>query len=162
MPNGHQNWQSLGAGGMYGGATSYGGGGYGDFPVARDRLDALRMGIGRTPEAEYPDGYLGPIRTRREDRVLDTLKAREGQRAYQRGVHKGERIDPSDYFYPPQLRPDRGLVAQSKGLRQAPKLQLVPAPHLVNDGKVDVPNNVTGTIDLKRVAQFGHLVPQWT
>lgn len=162
MPVAHQNWQSLGAGGLYGGATSYGGGGSaGAVPVSRDSLDALRMGVGRIPSAEYPDGYLGTMRTRREDRVLDSLKNRQNQRSYQRGVHKGERIDPSDYFYPEGLDPQRGLRNQAKGLRTAPLMQLIPHPHLVNDGKVDMPNNVPGQIDPRRVMQFKNLKPAW-
>jgi hypothetical protein len=170
MPQGHANWQSLGASGLYGGATAYGAGGYGSAPVSRDQLDALRMGVGRTPAAEYPDGYLGTIRSRRDDRgrptgtpdvVLDSLKGRLTQRAYQRGVHKGERIDPSDYFYPAGLEPDRGLKIQARGQRQRPMYNLAPAPHLVNDGKVDMPNNIPGQLDQKRQMQLQHLRPVW-
>lgn len=158
----HQNWSSMGAGGLYGGATAYGAGGYGSAPVAHDQLDGLRMGLGRAPQAEYPDGYLGTgITRRREDRVLDSLQSRVNQRSYQRGVHKGERIDPSDYYYPKGLEPDRGLVAVANGVRQAPILGLVPAPKLVNDGKVDMPNNVPGQIDLRRSQQLAHLRPHW-
>lgn len=161
MPSAHQNWQSLGAGGMYGGATAYGAGGTGSAPVAHGSLDALRMGIGRTPAAEYPDGYLGTIRSRRDDRTLDSLRNRQNQRAYQRGVHKGERIDPSGYFYPPDLGPQRGLAAQAKGRKQAPLTHLVPAPHLVNDGKVDMPNNIPGEVNQRRASQLSKLAPVW-
>ena len=63
LPN--QNTQSLGAAGMAGTYTNYGGGG---TPVARSELDFLRLGVGRAPQAEYPDGYLGTIRSRRDDR----------------------------------------------------------------------------------------------
>ena len=157
----HQNWQNLGASGMYGGATAYGAGGYGSVPVAHDQMDALRMGVGRTPAAEYPDGYLGTIRTRREDRVLDSLKNRLTQRSYQRGVHRGERVDPSDYFYPSGLEPDRGLRNQARGIRTAPLMEMAPAPHLVNDGKVDIPNNIPGQIDPRRSQQFSRLRPAW-
>jgi hypothetical protein len=51
MPSSHQNTQNLGAGGMYGTNTNYGGGG---VPVARSELDFLRLGVGRQPSAEYP------------------------------------------------------------------------------------------------------------
>ena len=106
MAGPHQNIQSLGANGLYGTYTNYGGGG---TPVARSEMDFLRMGVGREPSAEYPDGYLGTIRTRRDDRgrpnsvseqVLNGLKIRQTQRGYQRGVHRGERIDPNDYYLP--------------------------------------------------------------
>jgi hypothetical protein len=51
MPGTHQNVQNLGANGMYGTNTNYGGGG---VPVARSELDFLRLGVGRQPSAEYP------------------------------------------------------------------------------------------------------------
>lgn len=79
----------------------------------RDGLDALRMGS-RTPEAEYPDGYLGTIRSRREDRLLDAVKTKIGDRSYQRGVHKGIQIDAGDYFWPTELQPDRGIRLEAQ------------------------------------------------
>lgn len=160
----NQNWQSLGAGGLYGGATSVGNGGYGQvMPVSRDALDAARMGVGRTPNAEYPDGYLGTIRSRREDRVLDSLKGHQNQRSYQRGVHKGTRIDPSDYYYPSGLEPDRGIRRQARsGRRNAPAMELAPAPHLVNDGKADHVANTLGEVNPVRAAALSHLRPHWS
>jgi hypothetical protein len=65
-----QNWQSLGGGGLAG-YNNQGGAG---TPVARDTMDSLRIGVGRVPSAEYPDGYLGTIRSRRDDRLLDSIK----------------------------------------------------------------------------------------
>jgi hypothetical protein len=129
MPNLHQNVQNLGAGGMYGTNTVYGGGGQ---AVARSEMDESRMGVGRQPSAEYPDGYLGTIRSRRDDRgrssstsdtVLDSMKNRVGQRSYQRGVHRGERIDPSDYYYPEGFEPDRGLKRQMRGVQVGNTIQ---------------------------------------
>jgi len=167
-----QNMMSLGAGGMYGTDTAVGGGGSaGMAPVPRSVLDASRMAMGRTPEAEYPDGYLGPIRSRRDDKgkpyavsdtVLDSLKNRQNQRGYDRGVHKGERIDKSDYFWSPMFSPQRGLINQSKGVKTAPLMELAPAPHLVNDGKADLRSNSPIAIDPKRSAQFSHLRPAWS
>ena len=72
---------------------------HGPTPFFRDGLDFLRSGA-RTPEANYPDGYLGTIQTRRGDRLLENLQRRQNERSYTRGVHKGERIDQSDYFWP--------------------------------------------------------------
>jgi hypothetical protein len=71
----------------------------------------------QVPSAQYPDGYLGTITNRREDRLLDKMQSRANQRSYQRGVHKGERIDPGDYFWPPEFQPDVGLKYEAKGLR---------------------------------------------
>lgn len=158
------NWQSLGAGGLYGGNTTTGNGGYGAvMPVSRDALDSARMGVGRTPNAEYPDGYLGTVKSRREDRVLDSLKGHQNQRSYQRGVHKGTRIDPSDYFYPAGLDPQRGLRRQARsGLRNAPAMELAPAPHLTNDGKVDHVANTPGEVNPVRAAALSHLRPGWS
>ena len=140
-------------------------------PVPRGSLDASRMAMGRTPEAEYPDGYLGPIRSRRDDKgkpyavsdvVLESLKNRQSTRGYTRGVHKGERISASQYFWPDSLSPQRGLMNESKGLRTGPRMDLLPAPHLVNDGKADLKNNVpVVALDARRAEQFVHLKPSW-
>lgn len=161
MPGPHQNVQSLGAGGLYGSYTVNGGGGGNTVVLGRDRLDQLRLGMGRTPSAEYPDGYLGTIKSRREDRLLDSLKNRLTQRSYQRGVHKGERIDPSDYYFPKGLDPQRGLRNEARGLKTGPLMQMAPAPHLVNDGKSDPPQSIPGQIDPRRSAQFARLRPAW-
>lgn len=151
MPQSHQNWQYLGASGYQGAYTTTGGGGTPVVP--RSQMDFLRLGVGRTPEAEYPDGYLGTIRSRRDDRgkptdtILDSLKNRSAQRSYQRGVHKGSVIDPADYFLPPELAADRGLKMQARAkkvgntlmvARQAPDQHLADAPALVNDGKANI------------------------
>jgi len=174
MPGTHQNVQSLGASGLYGTYTNYGGGG---VPVARSELDYLRMGVGREPSAEYPNGYLGTIRSRRDDRgvangtsdrVLDKMKQRVGQRSYQRGVHRGERIDPSDYYYPSGLDRDRGIKRQMAAARRgdlvprnAPVSKLAPAPHLVNDGKANTKHNAPYEVNQRRVDQISRLKPGW-
>jgi len=153
-----QNIQSLGAGGMYGTYTATGGGG----TYARSELDATRMGIARTPHAEYPDGYLGAIPSRRGDKLLDALKAGQTQRSYSRGVHKGERIDHRDYFWPDQLKPDRGIANEARGYRTGPVMSMVEAPGLVNDGKVNTQTNLPGEINPVRVQQMLHLRPSWS
>lgn len=173
MPGPHQNTQSLGASGLYGTYTTYGGGG---VPVARSELDYLRMGVGREPQAEYPDGYLGTIRSRRDDRgrlnsaseeVLEGVK-RLNQRSYQRGVHRGERIDPSDYYLPKELSMDRGIKRQMAAARKgqaaqrnAPVARLAPAPHLVNDGKANLRSNAPYEVNQRRVDQVSRLKPDW-
>ena len=108
-----QNWQSLGGNGLFG-YNNQGGAG---TPVARDEMDASRIGVGRVPSAEYPDGYLGTIRSRRDDRLLDSVKSRVNQKAYQRGVHKGERIEPSMYFWPQEMSDMSGIERQMKASR---------------------------------------------
>ena len=178
MPNSHQNTQNLGAGGMYGTYTNYGGGG---TPVARSELDFLRLGVGRVPQAEYPDGYLGTIRTRRDDRgrpngqsenVLDSLKVRIGQRSYQRGVHRGERIDQSDYYYPAGLENTRGIRRQMAAVktdngylvkRNVEDAALFPRPHLPNDGKAGPTGRRDSPMSINkvRVEQMSRMRPQW-
>jgi len=176
MANNHQNIQNLGAGGMYGTNTNYGGGG---VPVARSELDYLRLGVGRAPQAEYPDGYLGTIRSRRDDRgrdssasdrVLNSLKVRIGQRSYQRGVHRGERIDVQDYYYPEGLENSRGIARQMKGKRVGNTIQtkrnvedamIAPAPHLPNDGKANIRSTSPMALDKRRVDQVARMRPAW-
>jgi len=180
MPQSHNNWQYLGASGYIGAYTTTGGGGTPVVP--RSGMDFARMGVGRAPQAEYPDGYLGTIRSRRDDKgkpyamsdtVLDSLKNRQNQRAYQRGVHKGERIDPGSYMWPENLEPDRRINPKiyktvenegtlvMMGVRNAPQLALAPAPHLVNDGKADVSANVPAEFNPRTGALFAHLKPRW-
>lgn len=100
------------------GSVVQGGGGAGPGAAQvlrfRDPVDAARTMMGqRVPSADYPDGYLGTIQSRREDRLLDRLKKDLNQRAYQRGVHKGERIDPGDYYWPAEFDPNSGLARMS-------------------------------------------------
>jgi len=84
----------------------------GPQPVAHDYLDSVRMSWRSTPEATYPDGYLGTINTRRQDRLLDGLKQRQQQRPNTRGIHKGERLDQKDYFFPPEFNLWSGIERQ--------------------------------------------------
>jgi hypothetical protein len=132
------------------GATTYTGGGGGHLITgARDILDARRlMETGHVPTAAYPDGYLGTIGagTRREDRLLGAVANRATQRSYQRGVHKGERIDPADYYWTDQVNPAAGIRAQMNNQpnpnggiatgRWTQKGTIIGSP-LVNDAKSD-------------------------
>jgi hypothetical protein len=174
MANTHQNIQALGNGFNDTYANNFGGGG---TPVARSELDFLRIGTGRQPSAEYPDGYLGTIRTRRDDRgrpgstsenVLDSLKVRVTQRAYQRGVHRGERIDSSDYYYPEGLESSRGIRRQmqaaktgSPSKRATVESNLAPAPHLPNDGKSNLKSTSPAEINETRANKMRGLTPGW-
>lgn len=166
----NQNWQSLGAGGMYGGYSMGGGGGNTIHDVTgRSLLDEMRMGTGRIPSAEYPDGFVGTIRSRRDDKgkpnsvseaVLNSIQSRVNQRSYQRGVHKGERIDPGDYVWPSEWSDQTGIANQMRGVKTAPVMHLAPV-HLVNDGKAQMPNNVPAELNPRRVDQFARLRPTW-
>jgi len=167
----NQNWQSIGGQGFSGYNNQ---GGYGG-PAARGQLDAIRIGSGRVPQAEYPDGYLGTIRSRRDDRLLDSIKSRVGQKQYQRGVHKGERIEPNAYFWSPEFNAEMGIRRQMRGSRQvamngvvtnmvprfSPQMQLMPAPHLVNDGKANTVADAPAEFDAKRANALAYLKPVW-
>jgi hypothetical protein len=161
-----QNWQSIGGNGLSGYNNQ---GGYGG-PVARGDLDAIRIGTGRVPQAEYPDGYLGTIRSRRDDRLLDSIKNRVNQKSYQRGVHKGERIEPSAYYWSPDFNDQSSIKRQMKAKqveingvmvwttkKAGPDIRLVPAPHLVNDGKSNLVSDSPGTINVQRANQLNYL-----
>lgn len=155
------NWQSLGAGALYGTNTAVGGGG----TWSRSELDGRRMGVAQTPEAIYPDGYLGTIRSRRDDRLLRAVQTSVNQRSYDRGVHVGTRVDPSDYFWPEQLQPDRGLTAEARGQRPQLIGHLVQAT-LVNDGKAPgqqrTMNGATTVINPLIASSLQHLRPSWS
>jgi hypothetical protein len=121
-----------------------------------------------------PDGYLGTIRSRRDDRILDSIKSRVGQKSYQRGVHKGERIDGSAYFWSPSFSDEMGIRRQMKAKpvnvdggvvlmtpRMGQDINLIPAPHLVNDGKANTVANGPTTINVQRANQLAYLKPAW-
>lgn len=131
-------------------------------PWFRDDLDAARSMWRRTPEAEYPNGYLGTIKTRRGDRLLDAVKNRVNKKAYDRGVHVGERIDRSEYFWPKGYEFESGLVRQATtGLRHAPTGVEGPVV-LVNDGKAPRPGQLSmGVMDPVRQQRLQRLAPPW-
>ena len=63
---------------------------------------------------QYPDGYLGTITDRREDRMLGVLQKKLTERSYQRGVHKGEKIGRDSYYWTDEINPDQGLARQAE------------------------------------------------
>ena len=143
----------------------------------RNPLDAQRAAMGnRVPSAEYPDGYLGTINSRREDRLLNSIKGRLTQRNYQRGVHKGERIDPQDYYWADDVRPDIGLEYQAMGLRWTQSgtpverltalgtAELASPAHrdaLTRQFGVDDRSRVAQIIDPERQTRMRRLMPNW-
>ena len=153
-------WQQGGPG-----APATSGMGYAGAMVVgpRDPLDGMRMG-GRTPEAEYPDGYLGTIRSRREDRLLDAVKSKIGDRNYQRGVHKGARIEPGDYMWPQEFGPQNGIMAQARGVRQAPLQttteQIVYGTARIPRGAESLLGPMPGEISDK-APELRRLLPSW-
>jgi hypothetical protein len=104
-------------GGLSPSSTTVGGGGYGTSATGavqfRDPLDARRSAQGQLGQAEYPDGYLGNIINRRQDRLLQAIKTRQTSASYQRGVHRGSKLDPSAYLWE-GLDPGAGLRRESR------------------------------------------------
>ena len=110
-----------------GGAPVHGGGGSiglpsydtgGSVPY-RNILDANRSAQGQIPGAAYPDGYLGNIIDRHQDKLLEKVKERLTDRSYQRGTHVGSKISPKDYFWDqgdpvtPDIDPMAGIRRQA-------------------------------------------------
>jgi hypothetical protein len=130
-------------------------------PFFRDDLDFQRSMYRRVPSAEYPDGYLGTMRFRRDDRLMQNVQGRINQRSYQRGVHKGERIDPGDYFWLPDFNPRSGLERQATGMRWAPAESM--ALRFGVTERQMVPRGSQSLIEVspERVQQLKHLAPDW-
>ena len=108
-------WVNTQPGPTFPGGTAWGGGGSIGSVQYRSPLDAARAAQGQIPQSMYPDGYLGTIVDRREDRLLEKIQEKLTERSYQRGVHKGAKIDASDYFWNDKaIQPDMRLRAQAK------------------------------------------------
>jgi hypothetical protein len=151
----------------------------GPQPFFHDPLDAMRAMHRRTPDATYPDGYLGTIQTKRADRLREGLQKRQDNKPYSRGVHKGERLDGRDYFWPPEMQPTDGLVAQMEGRRYVPPGVLMEAgviqtrqmaepngPALARVGMRGVPGGRNGAVkwdrpDPEKSSQLKRLAPPW-
>lgn len=134
----------------------------GPEPLFRDALDQRRSAYRQTPEAQYPDGYLGTITDRQDDKLLKALKeSRRNTQPYQRGVHKGERIDPRDYVWPNQFNPETGLELEAQGRKFAPLGDM--NTHLVAEGLMPVPRGAEGIVSLNpsRAEQLRRLAPSW-
>lgn len=100
-------------GGMPGG-TTVGGGGDTSVISPRNPLDAARMANQFAPGASYPDGYLGTITNRQQDKLMGALQTRLTERSYQRGVHVGEKLGAGQYYWPEEFTPDTGLARQAE------------------------------------------------
>ncbi len=108
----------------------------GPTPFFRDQMDFLRSGWRATPEAQYPDGYLGTIPSRRGDRLLDGLKQNQQRGPKIRGIHKGDQMDASDYMWKPGMNPEAGLMNQAMTAMETfdgIAVQRYVSPGLIND-----------------------------
>lgn len=105
-------WVNASPGAMPGGAVT-GGGGDPTVMSPRGPLDAARMANGFAPGASYPDGYLGTITDRQQDKLFGAVQNRLTARSYQRGVHKGDKIGRDDYYWDADINPQAGIMRQS-------------------------------------------------
>ncbi|WP_274916945.1 hypothetical protein [Streptomyces sp. WZ-12] len=145
------------------GTPVYGGGGSTSITGARD-IAIARSGMktGRLPEAEYPDGYIQASNTRRADRLSNEsvrTVERNNTRPYQRGVHKGSRLVPSDYQWPADFNPTTGIKYQQQGRRWTAQGNPEGQP-LHNPAKPTAPAD-TEDIDPLRHQALRKLLPSW-
>jgi hypothetical protein len=92
------------------GGTITGGGGAVQY---RDPLDQARAAGGKLPYAEYPDGYLGTVIDRQQDRLLAKVQERLNDKSYQRGVHLGSKVGRQAYYWNKEYNPMMGIERQA-------------------------------------------------
>ena len=139
--------------------------GTGPTPVFRSAKDQRISAYGAGPDTQYPDGYLGTMSSnRRQDKLTNAVRA--NQRAYSRGVHKGERINAGDYIWPKEFNLLTGIMLESKGKKFAPPG--AEPVRLTNDGKVgprglpsQQPNIEVGQISPEQRSRLKSLAPRW-
>lgn len=164
------SWGSTAGSSNWANEATTGGGGSGFHSLLDMRRSAA--GGGRVPYADYPDGYLGNVKSRREDRLLGHIQNRLTQRSYQRGVHKGERIDPQDYYWNDVVDPEAGIRAQMVGQRWTAQgtaqeqINHMGKNHLLAPEKLDQMAQSVGVstpsqIDPVRSQRMGRLLPSW-
>lgn len=139
----------------------------GPTPHFRSAKDRQLAAFGASPDAQFPDGYIGTsgASTRRQDKLLDSVH-RQNHRSYSRGVHKGERVNPGDYVWPAEFNLMTGIEYEAAGVKFAPPgAQPV---RLTNDGKAGprgIPRGLEREdqeiIDMQRQSMMRTLLPRW-
>ena len=140
--------------------------GTGPTPVFRSAKDQRISAYGVGPDTQYPDGYLGTMSSNRRQDKLTNAAVRANQRAYSRGVHKGERINAGDYIWPQEFNLLTGIMLESKGKKFAPPG--AEPVRLTNDGKAGprgIPRGLERPdkqiIDMQRRSMLKSLAPMW-
>ena len=137
----------------------------GPAPNFRSTKDYLLSGYRTGVETQFPDGYLGPMEgNRRADKILGHIE-RMNLRQYSRGVHKGERINPTDYIWPDEFNKFTGLQMIDAGLKYAPPG--MEPQRLTNDGKISAKESMTRAqpgaekipVNPERQSRLRHLMP---
>lgn len=161
MANSFANWQSPSSSPESGMVQ-----GTGPTPVFRSAKDQRISAFGVGPDTQYPDGYLGTMSSNRRQDKLTNAAVRANQRAYSRGVHKGERINAGDYIWPKEFNLLTGIMLESKGKKFAPPG--AEPVRLTNDGKAGprgIPRGLERPdkqiIDMQRRSMLKSLAPMW-
>jgi hypothetical protein len=135
-------------------------GGGGGYPVvgARSALDMRRMMQGGyTPDAQYPDGYLGASTGRHQDKLLQSYGANTRyDRPYDRGVHKGDRLDQGDYDWPSWLSPMSGIRRQAHS-----NARFVPHGHAPDVPSIPGSNASPSQSGPPKPADLAKFAPTW-
>lgn len=139
---------------------------FGPTPVFRNAKDQMLSGYRTIQDTQYPDGYLGTMSSnRRQDKILGSL-SRMNARQYSRGVHKGEKINTGDYFWPDEFNKYTAIQYQMVGQKFAPTG--AEPVRLTNDGKVgprgisrNPDNGDSQEISAERRAKLRSLKPAW-
>lgn len=79
-------------------------------PFGVDVSMAGRSGV-RTPEAQYPDGYITPMQWRRGPGQADVAPPLNSRDSYDRGNNKHTKLPPEDYFWPGDFSPTSRIMA---------------------------------------------------
>ena len=120
------------------------------MPFFRDPMDEARSAFARrTPDAQYPDGYLGKSGSRRE-RALDGQSA-QARKPTDRGVHRDAALQADDYLWPEEFNPFIGLAYEAAGSRFI-------SPAMVTSAGLDE----APEYDPDRVTELRKLLPRWS
>lgn len=169
-------------------APVIGGGGNPQAIPWRSTMDQARAGSSPHPN-DYPDGYLGSITGRRQDRIFQKVQQRLTDRSYQRGVHVGSKMGTDAYFWGDDFNPESRLEAEAGATRStatgAVKYKVErqrpigsPVEHLAHMGKTSgimspeqqsaarqygVPPAYTADLDVnpERTKRMSHLLPSY-
>lgn len=110
----------------------------------RDERDARMQGAA-APLTEFPDENLGAVRS--------------NIRSYTRGIHMGERLNPSMYLWPEEFGPDTGIKMEKKGLQWTAADEAVPSG--IAPGPNSIPGEGINEIDPSRQPFLTGLLPTW-
>lgn len=79
-------------------------------PFGVDVSMAGRSGV-RTPEAQYPDGYITPTQWRRGRGQPDVAPPLNSRDSYERGVNKHTKLPAEDYMWSSDFSPTSRIMA---------------------------------------------------